>query len=395
MADKHRQRGTIRPYKVNSRGMGTYQVHLYIGRDERGQRRYTARTVHGNRKNAEEALREMLSEKDAGKLRQRQKLTLAEVCDLFLQDGVGARGKLGPRTMEDHRSALATVKASELGGIQLDSVTKLCVAGYFRRASAAGVSPHAQRKVYASLRSVWWYARQFDLTGLGSPLEGLPQPKVELGDKTVLDTAQRETLRRELVARASDSEAAVLRRSRALLFLVLLETGLRPGEAAGLRWEDLDLRSKPATLSVRQSVKWLASSGHEVGPPKTKKARRTVPLPGPLRALLHAHFLRMARDDRAASDQLVFQCRAGTPETWRNISRRDWAEIKKAAGLDASFKAYNLRHTRATSWLAEGRTPKFVSTKLGHTSIAFTLATYVQDNPAEDEAAVADLEAGW
>ena len=69
------------------------------------------------------------------------------------------------------------------------------------------------------------------------------------------------------------------------LFALLLGTGVRPSEAAGLKWSDLDLSTK--TLSVRRSVVRHRGGGWRFEEPKTKKGRRTVALPdGPIATLL-------------------------------------------------------------------------------------------------------------
>ncbi len=54
------------------------------------------------------------------------------------------------------------------------------------------------------------------------------------------------------------------------LWLLLLSTGLRRGEALGLRWRDLDLDR--ATLSVRQSVVILAGKDERESPTRHSRA---------------------------------------------------------------------------------------------------------------------------
>lgn len=61
--------------------------------------------------------------------------------------------------------------------------------------------------------------------------------------------------------------------------LVLLgaATGLRPGELFGLQLRHVDLLH--ATVSVEQQIQQTAKHGVYVGPPKTARSHRTVPLP--------------------------------------------------------------------------------------------------------------------
>jgi integrase len=64
------------------------------------------------------------------------------------------------------------------------------------------------------------------------------------------------------------------------LFHVLIFTGLRPGEAFGLQWRDLDLPN--ATFVVRRTVTRGADGEAVIGEPKTARSRRTVNLPDSL-----------------------------------------------------------------------------------------------------------------
>lgn len=90
-------------------------------------------------------------------------------------------------------------------------------------------------------------------------------------------------------------------------FLLLATTGMRRGEALGLRWADVDLNEGRA--SIRQTV---IAINHEVklGTPKTNKGRagRSPSTPGQWR-----------RSGRTASASLRSGCcsgRAGATTTW-------------------------------------------------------------------------------
>jgi len=66
------------------------------------------------------------------------------------------------------------------------------------------------------------------------------------------------------------------------LVLLLVATGLRWGEATALTPGDLDLFAEPPTLRVTKAWKRDGDRHWYVGPPKTKRARRTVALPDEL-----------------------------------------------------------------------------------------------------------------
>src|SRR5207247_7109941 len=68
------------------------------------------------------------------------------------------------------------------------------------------------------------------------------------------------------------------------LFLMLATTGVRPGEALGMRWSDVDLTL--GTITIQQKFYRLGGSKRDgeptkllFGPPKTDKGRRTIDIP--------------------------------------------------------------------------------------------------------------------
>ncbi len=74
------------------------------------------------------------------------------------------------------------------------------------------------------------------------------------------------------------------------LYLLLVQTGLRRGEAIGLRWADVDLEQGQR---VEQQIVAVGGERH-VGPPKSSNGRRTVALPA-----RPAEALRVARRQAA------------------------------------------------------------------------------------------------
>lgn len=69
--------------------------------------------------------------------------------------------------------------------------------------------------------------------------------------------------------------------------LLTLNTGLRLGELCALQYKDIDLRN--GVVHVRKTVQRIRSGDRTslmVLPPKSDSARRTIPLPGDMAALL-------------------------------------------------------------------------------------------------------------
>jgi integrase len=99
-----------------------------------------------------------------------------------------------------------------------------------------------------------------------NPADSVERPRDDTAERSVYTPEQ---VRQLLVAAEKD-------RLRALWYLVI-STGLRRSEVAGLRWRDVNLAGSPATLTVRLS---RTTAGHQVvrTDPKTKAGRRSVVL---------------------------------------------------------------------------------------------------------------------
>lgn len=170
------------------------------------------------------------------------------------------------------------------------------------------------------------------------------------------------------------------------LFELLLGTGLRPSEAAGLKWSDLDPVS--GMLSVQRTVVRPKGGGWRFDHTKTKRGRRTLALPAGLVTTLLTHKRAAPKNDHG----LMFSTALGEAVELNNVRNRNFAAVQARAGL-SGFNLYSLRHTHATLLLLAGVHPKVVSERLGHATIAITLDTYSHVLPNMQQEAAAKLEA--
>jgi integrase len=171
------------------------------------------------------------------------------------------------------------------------------------------------------------------------------------------------------------------------LWHTLAATGMRRGEALGLRWTDVDMEGTNDTgpsLMVRQA---LVAAGYEVrlSEPKTKRGRRTIPLDGETAATLARWREAQCREkgewgELWTDTGLVFTREDGTAWHPDRISKL-FEDAVRASGLPR-IRLHDLRHTHATIALAASIHPKVVSDRLGHSTVAFTLDVYSHCVPA-------------
>ncbi len=153
------------------------------------------------------------------------------------------------------------------------------------------------------------------------------------------------------------------------LYHVAALLGLRRGEAAGLRWCDVDLASRTVSV-VRQLVE---RDGRGVCLPKTDASCRTVALDRGTTSLLR----RLARRD--PNGDWVFSHDQGRPWSPSYVSHAFRALVGEADLPPIRF--HDLRHGAATLSLAAGNELRVVQALLGHSSIVLTADTYTSVLP--------------
>jgi integrase len=168
------------------------------------------------------------------------------------------------------------------------------------------------------------------------------------------------------------------------LVMLLVATGLRWGEAIGLRVGRVDLLAKRPRLTVIEQLQELGTGELIFQSPKTARGRRTVSFTTQVALLLTALIAGKASDD------VVFTAPMGGMVRTRNF-RRIWLRACEAAGLEG-LRVHDLRHTHAAILLAAGRQLSAISRRLGHSSIAVTDLLYGHLREEVDEDIITAIE---
>jgi integrase len=357
-----------------------WQVKVFLHRDERGRKRYRTEVVHGGRRDAEAKLLELLQAKSVGGLKPRARMTLRELVVEWVEHK--ARD-VSERTLQQYvytldRYILPSLGHRKVGDLHLREIDQLygrLIRGEVRapgaqQSDAARPLGRTVRLAHAALRQALNYAVSHGLVS-HNPAVGIKLPTGRPKEKAVLTTEQRA---RFIEACAGSFYGAFYR--------TLLDTGLRPGEACGLQWADVDFAR--GTISVQRTVTHGKDGSMILAEPKTVKSRRTVPVLGGLRDVLLAH-LQWQRERTLDAAGYVFTNMAGEPLRPWTFGKADLRETLRRAGIPTTEKAislYSLRHTFATLHVAAGTPLKVVSELLGHASIQQTANTYMHADPS-------------
>ena len=177
-----------------------------------------------------------------------------------------------------------------------------------------------------------------------------------------------------------------------LAMRLMLGLGLRRGEVAGLRWQDIDLEL--GTLTICGSATYTRETGVIYGGTKTPESQRTIQLPEQLLTAIRAHQARQT-DERAAMrwGATIYVFTAVTSGSLINplVIYIAFRTIAATAGL-VGFTPHDLRHSAATFLLAEGTKIQRVQAILGHASATTTMNVYAHLLTGDDSDALERLQ---
>lgn len=209
----------------------------------------------------------------------------------------------------------------------VETITRGDVEDALASAHANGAAPRTVKTLLAAIRATLRYAGSSAADGL--------RVKTSAPAIDVLSAAESERLRDALLVRSDDAAHALL---------ILLGTGIRRGEAIGLRPDDW--------LADRRQLR--IARGADGGPTKSGAAR-FVDVPDWLAERLDARGPAVRVSGRTMGRALDGAC--------------------ASAGV-RRVKIHGLRHSRITHLLLSGAPALYVSEQAGHASPGFTLQVY-------------------
>jgi integrase len=263
---------------------------------------------------------------------------------------------LARHTQANYASMLDVHLIPRIGDYRLSRLTVEVISDLRAEMAADGVGDNAILKALTVLQSILQRAvewRRIDR----NPVRDVRKP-----------SQARTRVVRPLPPQAVERIRAYLlntdRQLDATLVSVLAYAGLRPGEAIGLRWQDLGER----TLLVERSVAF-----GEIKSTKTASTR-SVRLLAPLKADLLDW--RVQSNHREELD-LIFPSPDGQPwnaDRARNWRKRAFAQAAEHADVPHA-RPYDLRHSFISLLIAQGATVVEVARQAGHAP-TMTLSTY-------------------
>jgi integrase len=352
---------------IYQRTDGRWTAATYVLRPDGGRQR---RQVYGSTRGEVSAkLRELITLTEKGVPTAGTAWTVGQYSAHWLETTASS---LRPATHTNYAWVMRKYIVPSIGSKRLDRLAPSDVRKLHADVSPGGESTRTVQLAHAVLRSMLSEAMREQLVGRNvASLVRTPRR----------DFHEINPWSAEEVAKFS---AAAASHRLSALFAVAYSVGLRRGELLGLRWADVDLEGQ--VLRVRQTLQRLgADRGLVVGPPKSVRSRRTVPLPAVAVRALQQHRTRQASElaglpEPVNAAGLVFTTAIGTPIEPSNL-RRDFNELIEKAGV-RRIRFHDLRHTCATLLFAQGVAPRVVMDVLGHSTLGITMDLYAHVTPS-------------
>jgi len=385
-----RQYGRACPRLAAGGGHGSWYVRLELPAGLDGQRRRIRRGGYPSRRAALEVLARLRAPRpgDAGA----RMLTVGD----WLAHWLVTKTATAPSTVRGYAAHVRLYLGPYLGEVLLAELTTGHVQAMFtaiiRQHHALGtpVSAATLTRIRATLRAALNAAiRRGLITENPAAQAELPRarrPRAVVWTSFRVEQWRRTGERPAVAVWTAQQTAQFLasieeHRLYAVYHLIALR-GLRRGEAAGLRWCDIDLDGKTAMISqqLQQYDGRLA-----VCPPKTDHSTRVIALDHTTAAALAAHRDRQRAEAAAfgpgyRASGFVFTNLNGDPMAPDRLTRI-FKKLAGQAGLPP-VRLHDLRHGAATLALAAGVDLRVVQDMLGHSSIVLTADTYTSVLPA-------------
>jgi len=309
-------------------------------------------------------LRGALHEIDSGAWREPSRMTMGEWLEIWLSD---YQGHTTGRTVETYKCIVHKHFIPTFGTVKVNKLSQMHVRRMVADLQRAGRSASTIRHSCAILGGAMKCAVEAGLIK-SNPVEGIKLPRKA---KTKFEIVDRE----QIPAFVEASENTPY--PNELLFM--LYTGVRVGEARGLKWDDVDIDAGTAHI---QRQLHAVTHGDRFTPPKDGE-NREIHLPSEAVEVLRRQRKcqleqRIAAGNKWVEDDitrdLVFRQPNGKAHSELSIYK-----ACKAAGQEIGVPGlhpHDLRHSYAVAALRSGVDVKTVQHNLGHKSASITLDTY-------------------
>ncbi|MFN3258843.1 MAG: tyrosine recombinase XerC [Ilumatobacter sp.] len=314
------------------------------------------RTISPTEAEAKRSLRQLLKSVDEGRPVVDGNLQLGTLIDQW-EAKVLPNKNLKGSTVGRHKWALNILR-NDLGGAKVRTLSPERIEKALTDRAQAGFSRSSLNKIRGTLSQVlkWGVRRDLVARNVASVVE-LPAEARPVKEGRSLSLEQ-----------AKDFIAASAGTPLEAMWIAMVYLGLRPGEAAGLSWPDVDFERK--TIHIWRAISRDENGAIILSEPKTTQSVRSLDAPGPVLDALRQHRLEQKRHQLEIGEiwsnpeALIFTSPTGHAID-PMVCRKEFTKVVTTIGLD-DWTPNELRHSAASLMSDAGMPIEQVADQLGH-----------------------------
>jgi integrase len=273
------------------------------------------------------------------------------------------KGKIRPSSYERYQFSLQLLCKDQLAQMDVRAIRLENIQEYVNRLEDLSASTIKKQKLLLS--QVLEHAMLTDVIQR-NPVQGVQMPPMSHNTKVVFPYEKDE--QEKLVTAFTEEKNGKLRFRYGWGAVLILETGLRAGEALALEWADIDEEKR--TLKVTKNMVRVNGKNTVQRTTKTDSGKRTIPLNSrALEAIQHL------KAQHVAGCPCVFATQTGKHLSYRNLLAT-MEKACEAAGVEHRG-LHALRHSFASNLYSRGVEVKIISKLLGHASVEITYNRYI------------------
>jgi integrase len=344
----------------------TWSYVVDVGKDPiTGRRRQKTKGGFTRKKDAEVALRKILSEIDEKRFIEPSKETFSSYLENWFSSHYQKRIKETTVSSRNYLMKKHLIEENPFADKEIAKITTENIDALYNLKLDEGYSTSYIRKMHQMLNQAFNQAVKWKKIS-ANPVVDADPPSVKSEEMRIW---------------CIEEIQAFLNQCRDerhyMTFLLAIYTGMRRGEILGLKWSDIDFTRK--VIHVQRSLAYIPNQGYAFTTVKTKGSNRQVPIPDKILHELIAHKERQQKwkehlGDLYEDQDLVVCTESGTMQDPRNVIRV-MKRICKASNVTA-IRFHDIRHTHASILISEGVDVVKVSARLGHANPKITLEIY-------------------
>ena len=275
--------------------------------------------------------------------------------------------RVAKKTLHDYNGLYQRHIKPWMGGVRVKDIDKNLIVQFFNNLEDKGVGASTFNATYRVMHMVLEYLVSDDIL-IKNPLDSKLVKMIPVESKTFALTPEE----LEEMITVIEKEPVYWRS----LFMFLICTGCRRGEALGMRWNDIHLFEQYPYIEINHSVEYVPGEPLSLVSPKTPQSHRVVYIPNVLHELLYEMY-------EHCHTGYVFHGSKG-PDTILNPDSVNHEMTRMCERNDVRhISPHVLRRTLATTLVTRERIdPKTLQSILGHADFRTTMKYYVK--PQED-----------